>query len=479
MAMTIVCRAYAQDLVVKYDFIKDKFSYWQNGKQVVQPQVKKNFEVKVQVENLNPFVFIARCNWKQKVADDNSSMSGIAGMFKGIGGIGSITTLLSGLDMGQFEDLGIKRSGASLLESNLAAKMTLQNAINSYNKLYETEQTLAKVEYSSTKLQKLKFNPYLPSDTLKRIAYELTATSMSTKKNTTERNLSVSGFIQFSTGLYNTMISESENLKNYAADFLTEYNNYAAQNGNNFAEAGINKTIDNMVATSKELKAKFTAETINNKVDALQQQYEVITYTPFTYSCNYMPTGDMLSLNLDIFQSTMGANNTGNVVYGGEVTDTMRKVRTKSINILIHGDMKVTTSVGLGFPTYGNQNKTWSNRDSFIRGTSGSNLAPCISTYINFYPYSGKNIQWGGTFGVGIPVQNEGTSALNFLLGGSAVLGSNSKVVIHAGFAIGQLNVLSAGQKEGDRLRDGISSPTTKKSFVPGAFFGISFALNK
>jgi hypothetical protein len=146
---------------------------------------------------------------------------------------------------------------------------------------------------------------------------------------------------------------------------------------------------------------------------------------------------------------------------------------------MIHGDMKITTSVGLGFPTYFGNNKTWTNRDSMIYGASGTNYAPCISTYVNFYPYTGRNIHLGGTFGIGIPVQNEGTSALNFFIGGSAVLGTNSKVVLHGGMAIGQLNVLGSGLKEGDRLSDAVVVPATKKTFKPGAFFGISFALNK
>jgi hypothetical protein len=469
--------ANAQDLLVKYDFIKDKFFFYENGKLITQPVIKKNYEVKVQVENLNPFVFVARCDWKQNVVTDNSSMSGIAGMFKGMSGIGSLSTLLTGLNMGQFEDLGI-RGGASLLETNLTAKSTLQNAINCYNKLYDVEQTMNQVEYSSNKLQKLKFNPYLPADTLKKIALELTATSL--KKKTNERNLTATGFIQFSTAISNTLNTEYDNLMNYSNSFLNEYNTYAARNGNNFAEAGMDKTIATLLNAAAALKQKYTAENISTKIDALEMQYETITYTPFSYTCNYLATGDNIGLTLDIFQSSMGASNTGAVVYtGSDGTDTLRKVRSKSINILVKGDVKITTSVGLGFPSYFDKNKTWSNKDSIITGTAGNNLAPCISTYINFYPYSGRNVHWGGTFGIGIPVQSEGTSTLNFFLGGSAVLGSNSKVVIHAGLAIGQLNVLGGGQKEGDKLKDGSELPTTKKTFQPGAFFGISFALNK
>lgn len=466
----------AQDLVIKYNFIQDKFTYLLNGKEIKAPQAKRNYEVKVFIEDLNPFLFTARCKWQQKAADENASMSGLAGMFKGFTGIGSLTSLMTGLNMGQFEDL-TTRGSYSMLDNDPSAKLALTGIINSNNKLVDVEQALNRIEYSTAKMQKLKLNPYLPADTLKRIAMELTQNSMTLKKNEVV-NLSATGFIAYSASLNNALQSEIQNLSNYASSFLAIYQSYAIKNNNNFAEAGMDKSINSMLAAAQALKTKYTNDAISAKVEALEQQYENIIYTPFTYNCNYMATGDMLSLTLDMFQISSGAV-TGNMVYYGDSTDMMRKVRTKTINIPIHGDMKISTSIGLGFPSYFDKNKSYSNRDSMIYGTAGNNYAPCIATYINFYPYSGRNVHWGGTFGVGIPVQNEGTSSMNFFLGGSAVLGTSSKVVIHGGLAIGQLTVLTNGQKEGDKLSDASVLPTTKKSFQPGAFFGISFALNK
>ncbi len=468
----------AQDLIIEYDFITDSYTFFQNGKAIPQPVIRKNYEVKVQVKNLNPFVFVARCNWKQQIADNNSSISGIAGMFKGIGGLGAFNSILSSLNMDQFEDATL-RGGASLLESNLNAKSSLQNAINAYNKLFEIEQTMNKVDFTSNKLKKLKLNPYLPADTLKQIAHDLTYASLFTKKGK-EPNLSATGFIQYASNITVSLNAEYENLINYSNSFVSEYNKFVSNNGNNFAEAGMDKTVATMVTAANALKSKYTDDAINNKLESLEQQYEIITYTPFSYTCNFMPTGDLLSLTLDFFQISTGASNTGNVVYNtGDVTDTMRKIRTKSVNILVRGEMKISSSVGLGFPTYFNKNQTYANRDSIISSVSGNNYAPCIATYINFYPYYGKNIHWGGTFGIGIPVQNEGTSSMNFFLGGSAVIGSSSKVVLHGGLAVGQLSMLSNGQKVGDNLGDKFTAPSTKKSFTTGAFFGISFALNK
>jgi hypothetical protein len=86
LGMAVLSHIQAQGLVLEYDFIHDKFTYLQNGKEVAKPNVRKGNEVKVHVKNLNPFVFIARCDWKDEVVEDNSTLSGIASMFAGFGG---------------------------------------------------------------------------------------------------------------------------------------------------------------------------------------------------------------------------------------------------------------------------------------------------------------------------------------------------------------------------------------------------------
>lgn len=470
-----------QDLLVKYDFIKDKFTYLINNKPVSEPVIRRNHEVRVQVENLNPFVFIARCSWKQQVMDDNTTVSGLAGIFSGIGtGPASLGTLLTGLNMKGFEEL-TSRNGdkVSFLDANMQAKSMLVSAVEEYQKLFQLEQTFQRIDYSSGKLAKLKMNPYIPADTLKRIALELTMHSFAVK-NLTESNLTISQFMQWSATLSNGMNESLERLSNYANSFLTEYQGYYQKTNGDFAEAGMDKSVNDMLTAANALKLKYSTDAISAKVEALEQQFESISYTPFTYSCNYLATGDQLSLLLDFFETSGSAHNYQNTALpGGDMTDTLRKIRSKSVNIQIRGDVKIVTSVGVGFPTYFAQNKSWTNRDSMIYGASGNNFSPCVSTFISFYPYTGKNLHAGGTFGIGVPVQNGGNTALNFFLGGSAVIGANSKVVLHGGFAVGQLNVLAAGQKEGDLLGDKTTMPLTTKTFKPGGFIGISFALNK
>lgn len=471
-------KAQSQDLIIHYDFIHDKFTYEQRGKFVSKPVIRKNYEVKVMVENLNPFVFIARCKWHEEVVENNSSISGIASMFTGLNmGNDLISGILSGMSPDMI-DLASERSDRSMFGTFAMAKIDLQNAFRNYNSLFDIEQTLIKSDFTTAKLKKMKFNPYMPADTLKKVAAVLVENAL---KGTGTDNLHITSttFINRANYMATHLNEDFNNLLVASDNFLTAYNAYRNVNGNDFSEAGMDRTVKNMVSIARQLYERYNAEDVHNKIEALEAQYNAIIYTPFVYVCNYMANSDRLSLELDFYETSPYTRAADYYLGGGDNVDTLRNVRSKKVNVLVQGDMKITTSIGLGFPTYFSKNQEFSNRDSLISSSAGNNYSPCISTFINFYPFSGRNIHWGGTFGVGIPVQSGGTSNLNFFLGGSAVLGGASKVAINGGLAIGQLPSLIAGQKVGDNLGDKITTPEVKKVFMPGAFFGISFSLGK
>lgn len=465
-----------QDLTIRYDFIKDEYRYFHGNKEISQPLIKRNYEVKVVVDNLNPFVFVAKCGWKEEVVQDNASVSGMAGMFKTAGlPTAGLSSFLGELNM---DDINT-RSGkmvSSFHEDQQYAGAVYNNIESSYKKLYNAEQSLLRITASAARLRQLKYYPYLESDTLKALAEQLVEQSLTIGSTPMDRVYNATAFLDYATMLRNTIDKEYEALKSGAEEYSILYNSYMSTHAD-FQEKGMDITIKSWEARAKMMKSAYTADLIEKRVNDLEQQYEVIKYTPFEYVCNYMARGDMLSLTLDFFELSQSARAEGYTI-GMPNTDTLRKIRTKQMNIIVRGDVKISSSVGLGFPTYFKANQTFSNPDTMIRSVAGNNFAPCISTFINFYPYQGRNAHWGGTFGVGVPVQGDNTGNLNFFLGLSSVLGSNSKVVLNAGLAIGQNQVLDKGQKVGDKLPMNID-PTTKKAFKTGAFFGISFALSK
>jgi hypothetical protein len=388
-----------------------------------------------------------------------------------------LSGLLSGVNMDQFT-LASTRDAVSMFESYAAAKVDMKNAVSSYNKLFAAEQTLLNSEFTTNKLRKIKYNPYLPSDTLKKITELLIQNALNPGKST-YTPLVATTFLQKANDINNMLSMEYENMKLSVENFMQAYNSFKGLHGPDFSEAGLDRVLMGMLESAGGLRGKYSNDDIHSRMEALEQQYESIYYTPFVYVCNYMAKGDMLTLELDFYETSPYTRNSDVYLTGGDAVDTLRKIRTKRVHIQVQGDMKISTSVGLGFPTYFDKNQSFSNRDSIISTTPGNNYSPCVSTFISFYPYAGKNLHWGGCFGVGIPVQSEGTSNLNFFLGGSAILGSASKVGLHAGLAIGQLSSLTNGQRIGDNIGDEITPPETKKAFTTGAFFGISFSLGK
>lgn len=475
IALVSATAVQAQDLTIRYDFIKDEFTYFQGQKQLKQPLVKRNNEIKVEVVNLNPFVFTARCAWKEEVVQDNASSAGLASMFQGIAMPGAgVSTLLSSLNL-EANLPGLMRNGSSFHGETQFASLAFENCQTSYKSLYEIEQTLARIEQSSAKLKVLRLNPYLPSDTLKNLAEKMVAQCFTQKGKPLTRELNASAFMDYSAQMVKTIEEQYDALSANAEQYLSLYSQYENSH-TTFKEKGMDQNIKNMLTLAKQMKEKYTTELVMSRMDKLEEQYEVIKYTPFTYICNYMTQGDLVSLTLDIYEIPKSRRD--GATQSLDNLDSLKKLRTKSLNFIVRGDIKVSTSVGLGFPTFFSQNQTFSNPDSVIRATAGSNFAPTISTFINFYPYQGKNFHIGGTFGVGVPVQGDNSGNMNFFLGLSSVLGASSKVVINGGLALGQLQVLDNGQKTGDKLPLNMV-PTTKKVFKPGMFFGVSFALGK
>jgi hypothetical protein len=476
--------ATGQDLTIRYDFIRDTFSYYHGKRKLAQPILRRNYEVRVEVKNLNPFVFIGKCDWKEDVVQENTTTSAIASLMSGGGlNFSGLTSIIGGVKLDQllvsndktFSD-GVSNPDTIINDEATSAIEQFEACRSSYNTLKSIEESLNHIQSSAAKLKQLKYNPYLPADTLKKMAKWLVSQSISLNKKFSETELNATAFMDYNLKINNLIGSEYENLKNGVATYNKYYEGLNRTNAE-IAKLQLDKKLATMLAEAERMKEKYTTEEIGQRIEKLEQEYEHIKYTPFEYVCNYMARGDMLSLGLEFFELSKLARSENNIP-GASITDTMRKIRTKSMNIIVRGDMKFTTSIGLGFPTYFKHNQNFTNPDTMIRSVAGNNFSPCVASYINFYPYRGRNAHIGGSFGIGIPVQGENTGNMNFFLGLSSVLGANSKVVINAGVAIGQVNVLNNGQRVGDILPYK-EDPSTSKAFKMGGFFGISFALNK
>ena len=97
---------------------------------------------------------------------------------------------------------------------------------------------------------------------------------------------------------------------------------------------------------------------------------------------------------------------------------------------------------------------------------------------INFYPYISDSFNFGGSFGLSIPISGEDRiSGVNFLFGPSLFFGNKSRLSLSGGLAYGPVRKLTNGVSVGDTTAFNDLDAFTKNVYDFGYYFGISFSL--
>jgi hypothetical protein len=142
----------------------------------------------------------------------------------------------------------------------------------------------------------------------------------------------------------------------------------------------------------------------------------------------------------------------------------------------VSGGFKITPSIGISFPTYFDKAKDYYARgDTTIVETDGDNFIPNISAFVNFYPYTGKAVNIGGSFGIGIPIKGA-TISPSFMLGPSIMLGNKYSIALSTGLSIGPIKKLENGFEVGQNLEIFQELKTTTK-YAVGLYSSISFTI--
>ena len=138
--------------------------------------------------------------------------------------------------------------------------------------------------------------------------------------------------------------------------------------------------------------------------------------------------------------------------------------------------MKISPSVGITFPTYFGAAKDYFARgDSTIVETNGDNFIPNIAAFVNFYPYTGRAVNIGGSFGIGIPIKGE-TISPSFLLGPNLVIGNKYRIAVSAGMSTGPVKRLERGYEVGQVLNE-FQEIETRSKYAVGFYSSMSFTI--
>ncbi len=461
----------AQSLRIVYDFIKDDITYYRTkpgdkiGKEISSPIVGRNKMVQVEVVNFNKFVYTANSTFTSKQVAEQSDMS-----FMNI-----ITPLVMPAGSGSFfTSLGgklpdeVSRGGLLSTEDASNAYDDLKSAYTTMNQL---ESNLKSMDYAIRKLNALRYNPYLPTDTIVYLADHLVETIF--KKPTVRQSDFTDAIVAF-----NDRYTEAKaSLNSSSMSFLTAYSEYEANTEGDFAGKGMDKQVRAMSNSLNDPSSQLNLDYITERIDMLETIYTSIKSSNFSFNSSLAAKDDEVDLLLSFYQNPASADSSGPALANLNNISNMALVKDKKIKIVVRGDMKVNTSVGLGFPKFGTTDEFF-NKDSVISSQEGSSYTPNLAAYVNFYPYTGRIANLGGTFGIGVPL-NDKTRTVNMFLGAAALFGSKNRVALHGGLTLGQVKKLDEGYLVGDYLLSATQEVPVRENWEWGGFVGISFNLAK
>lgn len=152
------------------------------------------------------------------------------------------------------------------------------------------------------------------------------------------------------------------------------------------------------------------------------------------------------------------------------------KMKIKKVKISTYGGLKINTSMGLTFNSFGNNSSEYylDANDKIIEDKNNF-FVPSLATQINFYPYLFKNVNIGGTFGLSIPVSDE-NMGINYMFGLSTFLGSYDRLNLSGGIIYGAVDRLKSELTVGE-ITTTSSDDLTRKIYDFGFYLGISFNL--
>jgi hypothetical protein len=450
--------SFGQKLLIEYDYLKDNISYYKllsSGEKLPIPNatVQRNHQVKVEIINFNPHLYTAMVDFSSTSIANEANL-GFMNLISPLGLSGMGSSFLSSISTAESSARGGLMADPKAASSYSAVQ-------SSYNNLADVENTVNSLKYVTERLYKLKYNPYLPEDSIKEFSKRLVESLLQ------KRDVQTQDFMALGMQLNGSVASSYSNLQSATQQFASAYDNYANTRGKGggFEGEGLNIQTAGLFESAKQFNSSFDYNEVIEYLDALELTYQSIINTSYTFNISEMAEGDHLEMDITIFK----------IPAEGESTASAQEIKKKNLDVTVKGDLKINSSVGLSFPFYAN-NVGFINKDSVITEVEGENYTPNISAYINFYPYSGKVAKLGGTFGIGVPISSSSRN-FNFLFGGSAILGTSNKVVLHAGATLGQIKKLDNALVTGDKLDNAFDEVPTKASYNWGAFVGISFSI--
>lgn len=459
-----------QGLKIKYDFNTDQYTFFKTkpgkpDKQIPFPTVRQKSMIELEVYNFNKFVYSANCTFKSESKDNEADVN----FMNLIAPIVMPTSSASFFNShGGVIDTDGVRGG---LLAKRTAKEALMEVEQSYQLLSTLSSNVSNFDYAINKLNDLRNNPYLPTDSIVAQSDRIMKLIFASGGEAT------SDFSRMVITFNKKYAESTSTMASATNKFMNLYRTYEAQmNGESFIGEGLDEIVKQMNAEMQAFMNAVSPTELTTKINALESLYTSIKSTTFKFNTSHMAKQDEVTLVFNFYENPKDADGNYSTPSLNNLQN-LTKIRTKELVVTVMGDLKINSSFGFGFP-YFSENVNYINKDSVIHSQPGDNYSPNVAAYINFYRYTGSNVNFGGSIGVGVPLTDR-TRNVNIFLGLTSLLGSSNRIAIHAGATIGQVKSLDQGFLVGDKLLSNTQEVPTRNIWEVGGFVGVSFAFKQ
>ncbi|MEM6720598.1 MAG: hypothetical protein AAF611_14820 [Bacteroidota bacterium] len=455
--LSFVLSAHAQERYkVEYDYLKDTITYnriKEDGtlEALKKPRIKRNSMVEIRLKNVNPFALkVTPAITSENVFVEGNSYT-INSLF---GSLKSNTANPNNLNFNitapQFSDAPDAAVTETVIRAEgKAAAQNIAKEIKSTNTLSKKILTAKDVFIANLT------NPNLTKDKIKE-KLENILKDVVDSDNTVEDD-----YYAFLNDIRDALNKKNNIIKSNVATatrlFRRDINDPTKLSEENLLEA-------NAVVTETERSINTSLA----NVETLQQLYAMLEASSFEQVTDYEAEKDKTTIELTFkksdFLKEMG------------IQGTDETVKSRSFKLMASGGLKINTSIALTLNNFGdNSSDFYVDSDNVIGADKNDFFVPSLATMINFYPFAGEKINFGGSFGVSIPITDDITG-VNFLLGPTIFFGSKNRLSFTGGIAYGPVERLRDGLTVGEETQRA-SNDITRNVYDFGYFFGISFSL--
>lgn len=417
-----------------------------------KPKFKRNSMIEVEVKNLNPFAIDMVVETKERFIHNQSTGFNFASM---LGGMSSMVG--DGLKL-SVQNLPLENI---LSENELTSRGLKSRGDELGSQLLNINELSTNIEAMRSSLQANLLNPTLSKEEIKATLLKLSKIPVDPRLTNPDEDYFLY-LLNLERAIKEDIQAANKNIQVLASEIE------ASDDGSVISRGETARIIySDLEKVSKSLDMVTLSS--GDNLQKIKGMHSMLEASSFEKKFDYLIEADKVNLEMKFIPSQYALENSG--------TSETATISTKKIELSSKGGFKVNSSVALTLVNFGaNSSNYFISEDGIVGSEPNDFFTPNLSTFINFYPVISENLNFGGSFGLSVPLSGD-INGINFLLGPSLFLGNTSRLSISGGIAFGPVNELTNGIQVGDQTNLRSLENFTRTVYKTGYYFGISFSL--